>query len=453
MSSVPLSVVSRVAVLPASIVGLVIWTSACPSQRAEGVAATVASSAASTMPTPSSAASASAQTANPAKLKFSLLYEGTCSASKVFAVGTTAVHVLPQAAAAFDASGMRVLYRNKPWALQTGGPQTSFLARIGGVDEAHAWLEQRAPTSSGTTTAVPIFAARKWSGGPPLSKGEFSFYLLENFIEQADGSLWAFGTHNEYLVPGEPERKTFAWSKDGALLSKNLPGADMSAGILLRSGEVVAAARGKGNKAVLRRWSPKSAVDDLVIKDAPASSLAPTVRTAEAYTVVAVPAATKAALSFYRYAEGAVTPCALNAHTASTSSWTLTALGDLYVATQAGELWIETHDGKVVQEKLPDAGELETQTREPWFKATSGALYQRSASGWNTMTLPAATAGGARQVEWVRDIGGEVLIGTVFLGQAGGGTQAKRPRAVYTSKSVGASFQCTSDAFVEGKKP
>jgi hypothetical protein len=426
-----------------------------------GSAGTVSSASVSTvvsvpavLPTPLSVATqasalvASASAPAPA---LSLLYSGPCSAPKVFAIGTQPAFVFPQTVVMFGDAGARTLFRTQTTTIYTAGPLTSDFASAGGIDEAHAWAEQRSAAPGGSTAGMPLFAARGGKGGPKLSKGDYSYYSLNNFIAQPDGSLWAFGKHNEYGVEGEPELKTFAWSKDGELIQIGLPGADMSGGIRLATGEIVLAARGKGNKAVLRRWSPRAPVADLVLTDAPTSALAPSVQANAARVIIAVPAASKQALSFWQYAPNGISGAALNARQLKVDSWSLTASGDLYVVSTEGALYIEHLDGHIDEEKLPEPGALGPQANQAlWIGATT-AVYRRGASGWLKLTMPTSVNTTGTQVEWAQSIGEEVLVGFVEQPAAGATRNAVRARSVYTSRPVAKAEQCDRDKFGDGK--
>jgi hypothetical protein len=375
------------------------------------------------------------------------LYEGACGPAHVFAIGGKPALVFQQSVVMLAEDEVRVLYRSTPQVLQTGGPQPSYLSRVGGVDEAHAWIEYRAPTRGGDTTGLPLFAAKKWGSGPSRSSADFGVgYRLENFIEHPDGSLWAFGQHDIYSVAGEPDRKTFAWSKDGDFEKRSVPGADMEHGLRLGNGEVVAAARSKGNKPTLRRWSPKTPVDDLVAEGGAASNLATTVRVGTDRVVLAAPGAAVSTIAFYTYVGGALSPSTLNARIQSMQSWAVMANDDLYVAGQSGGLWIEHKDGSSEQETLPEAGTLLPDAGTPWFIAKSGALYARGANAWNRIALAdgpwsAATHPPSR-VEWVRVIEGTAFVSVVRTDVAFGSKKPREVRTLYSSRKASPVLRC-----------
>jgi hypothetical protein len=395
----------------------------------------------------SSTDASDASTGVRAETVLSPLYEGACGATNVFAIGGKPALVFQQSVVMLAEDGVRVLHQSTPYVLQTGGPQPSYLSRAGGIDEAHAWIEYRSPTRGGETTGLPLFAAKKWGSGPSRSAAQYGTgYNLENFIEHPDGSLWAFGRHDMYVVAGEPDRKTFAWSKDGEFEKRSVPGVDMDHGIRLGNGEVVAAGRSKGNKPTLRRWSPKAPVDDLVATDGASSSLVTTVRVGTDRAVLAAPSAAANTIAFYTYTGGALIPSTLNTRIQNVQSWAVMANDDLYVAGQSGDLWVEHKDGSSEQEKLPEAGALSPDAGAPWFIAKSGAIYSRGANAWNRMALPdgpwsAATHPPSR-VEWVRVIKGTAFVSVVRTDVAFGSKKPREIRTLYSSRNASPVLRC-----------
>jgi hypothetical protein len=377
--------------------------------------------------------------------ELAVLFEGDCSAGPARKLGDAIAFVFQQSVVVLHDEGPKVLFRAKPWVNVTGGPNSSYLSDVGGIDEAHAWVIEQSPTRGGDTTSVPRFAALQWKTGPALSAAEYGYgYLLSNFIAQPDGSLWAFGDHDMYMAPGEPSRKTFAWSKDGAFLKVSLPGADMALGSRIENGEIVAPGRGKGGKPKLLRWSPRSPVDDLTIDDAPTSQLGnvlPILRVGSKTAVFAVPDGSPKKPAFYRYDGDKLVAVPVNAERAEVLSWFVAPDDTLYVAT--ADLSVHTARDSVepTRAPLPEAGEWVSDAGAPWWKGASGALYRREGNTWSKLTLPdspwAKSGHPPYKVVWVRTIGSDTLIGARRT-DVGYAASDKKPKVVTTVFSTGA---------------
>src|SRR5262249_24743560 len=111
---------------------------------------------------------------------------------------------------------------------------TEHIGDVGGVDEAHAWMQLVEFTGRGEDRGEIFVRAPSWVPlkTPRGAQGQFG---LTQLIAQPDGSLWVYGAHGMYLdIPGDdlthPDAdhdKYFAFSAAGEPLKMNLPGPDM----------------------------------------------------------------------------------------------------------------------------------------------------------------------------------------------------------------------------------
>lgn len=372
------------------------------------------------------------------------VYEGACPRSMVYAVGSTAVVPMAHVVWAIDASGPRAVYtRSGPDFNPTGGVNTAYFGQAGGIDEAHAWLEDRFPDRGGGTAGALLMSAKNWAP-MALSKAQFGYgYTLENFIAQPDGSVWAFGIHGLYLVPGEPEHRFFAWSGNGEPLAINLPGADMALARRLPTGELVAAGRTGAGKPVLRRWSPSKKLDDLALNDAAATTEEPTL--AIGFARAALLTSTKHP-AFFLYRNDQLAAANLNTRVHDLGSWQITNDDELLVAERDTRLWVETNDGVVREESQPEPGAFAATSGAPFWVAKSGALYTRVNGAWQRLTLAdgpwTAAAHPKARTEWVKMVAGTTWASTVRTDLGFGRGRAGEVRVLYSSNRPAASLRC-----------
>ena len=282
--------------------------------------------------------------------------------------------------------------------------------------------------------------------------GQYGFYAITGVVPQPDGSLWVFGEHSMYLdIPGDQKippdashDKYFAFAPDGTPLTMNLPGPDMGHGLRFANGEILAAGQSKAGKALLRRWSPKRKVDDLATGQA--TKAAPVLAIGTSRAVLA----SAAQHAFWSYTgEDKLVPSALNARLKDAKSWLLTAADELLVVSADGTLHIETREGSVTDEKLPEPGRLAGETASAWLMADSGALYIRAEGQWKTVSYPpngpwSAETHPPSRLEWVKTVAGETFVGTVRTDAGFGAAKPGPVRVVYSSRPHPNPLRCGS---------
>jgi hypothetical protein len=365
--------------------------------------------------------------------------EGACPMARAYAVGRTPVLVMYRDAWAMDANGPRAFYRMGPPlydAFQGVMKTADHIGDVGGRDEVHAWIQLRLSSGRSEDASDVRVKGTEWRS-LKTPAGMHGFFGLTHVIEQPDGSLWTYGEHSMYLdVPGDrPGQasydKYFAWTATGEPLEVNLPGPDMKRALRLPSGELVSGGLSKAEKPVLRRWSPVKKVDDIALpggaqKDDPVVALG---------TKRVVVRSSKQNAVFYNYVDEKLEPSKIRARDAS--SWLVTASDDLYVTT-GSTLWIETKDGAISDEQLPEPGRLAAEASTPWLLAASGALYVRADAAWRKIALPDGPWAGdthpPAKIEWVKTIGGETWAGTVRTDVGFGQKKAGEVRTIYASK-------------------
>jgi hypothetical protein len=392
----------------------------------------------------------------PAPVEVGALYpvvEGACARATPYAVGKSPVLVITRDAWIMS-DVPRALHRmgGPTYDRLSGTMHENSIGLVGGIDEAHAWLQIRTSSGRGEDLSAIYFHFPQWHFLETPHGGQ-SQYGITHVIPQADGGIWAYGLHGMYLDLSRDKagldgpdayNRYFAWSVAGESLAINLPGGDMRDAVRMASGELVAAGWSKQGEAQLRRWSPAKKVDDLVVPGPmgqQTSSPELGVGTARA---VLLPSRQKHA--FYTYLSDKLQPSKLNARLADVGSWLVTSSDDLMVTTAAGALFIETKDGVVTEEKLPEAGRLAGEPTLPWLMATSGALYRRAGSEWAKMTLPespwAAETHPPARVEWVKTVAGETWVSTVRTDLGFGLKKPGEVRTLYASKARPAPVRC-----------
>ena len=378
--------------------------------------------------------------------------EGACPSATPYEVGTSGVLVIRRGAWMMTTDGARSLYqmaepRYDPFvgAVMTG----DHVGQVGGADEAHAWVQTRSSTGRGEDfNFLQLRTTRGWTS-LETPHGNLGFFSITRVFPQPNGTLWAYAHHSMYLdIPGDqgtpPEvshDRYFAWSADGMPLTMNLPGADMQDAVRMASGELVAVGVSASGKSLFRRWSPVKKVDDLIVPGSPAPGEL-SIGTARAVVYV------KAKRAFHIYAGAALRPSALNPRVRDVASWLLTTADELMVTMADGTLLVESKDGVVTEEKLPEAGRLAREPSHPWLIAKSGVLYTRAADGWRKIPVPASPWATEThppdRIEWVRTIGGETWVSTV---RTDGGFGQKKPgevRTLFSSRARPAPLRCGS---------
>ncbi len=367
-------------------------------------------------------------------------------------MGTTPVLVVYRDAWAMGRDAARPLYSMGPPAYDglSGTMLTAdHIGDVGGLDEAHAFVQLR--LSTGRTEDVSIVVARppKWQA-LPTPQGQYGRYALAHLIPQPDGSLWAYGAHSMYLdIPGDSHDQNashdryFAWSADGEPLKINLPGPDMAYAGRLSNGELLAPGRSSTAKPMLRRWSPEKKVDDLVVPGAAAATADPLLAIG---TLRAVLIPSRAQHVLYNYSGETLQQSGLSSRVHDIASFLLTTSDDLMVTTADGTLFTEARDGTITEEKLPEPGRLAQEPSVPWFIATSGALYTRTGKEWTKIALPdgpwLAETHPQSRVEWVKVAGDETWVSTVRTDVGLGQRRAGEVRTVYGSRSRPAPLRC-----------
>jgi len=241
-------------------------SSTVPSQAAPSTSTTAQAPTASA-PLSAQADAASSESESGAAALFYPLYEGACARSYAYRVGKTTVHRFASRLWAVN-EGARLLFEH----VRTSyNGSTSQLGDVGGIDEAHMWVDEMYPSRSEGLDPALRLAILGWKS-PPVAeardaKGQDWSATFRGKIDQPDGSLWS---HVRLAVGSSGvERNMFmAWSASGERLPKaHLPGPDMAGAERLPSGELVIVSRQPNGRIVLRRWSPTAPVDDLPIKD------------------------------------------------------------------------------------------------------------------------------------------------------------------------------------------
>ncbi len=378
--------------------------------------------------------------------------EGACPAMRAYAVGTTPVLVVYRDAWTMARDGARPLYSMGPPVFDrlSGTVLTAdHIGEVGGIDDAHALVQVRLSTGRGEDVSDVLAQTLKWQA-LPTPHGQFGSYALTHLIPQPDGSLWAYGAHSMYLdIPGDSRDGNanhdhyFAWSSAGEPLKINLPGPDMEGARRLSNGELVARGRSSTGRPMLRRWSPEKKVDDLVVAGAAAATTDPLLAVGSSRAVL-IPS--KAQHVLYNYTGEALQLSALSSRLHDISSFLVTSGDDLMVAAADGTLLIETKDGTITEEKLPEPGRLAEEPSVPWFIATSGVLYTRTGKEWTKVALPdgpwLAETHPQGRVEWVKVAGDETWVSAVRTDVGLGQKRAGEVRTVYSSRARPAALRC-----------
>ncbi len=378
--------------------------------------------------------------------------EGACPAVRAYAVGTLPVLVVYRDAWTMSRDGARPLYSMGPPVYDglSGTVLTAdHIGEVGGVDDTHAFVQVRLSTGRSEDISKVLAQSLKWQP-LPTPHGQLGVYALGHLIPQPDGSLWAYGEHSMYLdVPGdnrEPNanhNRYFAWSAAGELLKINLPGPDMAYALRLSNGELLAAGRTTAGIPTLRRWSPEKKVDDLEVPGSAAARADPLLVLGSSRAVL-IPS--KAQHAVYNYTGDALKLSALSSRLHDIASFLLTTEDDLMVAAADGTLMIEAKDGTITEEKLPEPGRLASEPSVPWFIASSGALYTRTAKEWTKVTLPdgpwLAETHPQSRVEWVKVAGDETWVSTVRTDVGLGQKRAGEVRTVYSSRPRPTALRC-----------
>jgi hypothetical protein len=367
--------------------------------------------------------------------------EGACPSARAYAVGATPVLVMYRDAWAMDPTGARPFYRMGPPVYDSFAGMTKtadHIGDVGGRDEAHAWIQLRLSSGRHEDASEVRVKGTEWRTLQTPS-GQFGFFGLTHVIEQPDGSLWTYGEHSMYLdIPGDRPNdashdKYFAWSSTGDPLKVNLPGPDMKRALRVSDGQLVSVGLTKANKPILRRWSPVKQVDDLPVSGAAAQQDDPAIAIGTKRVVIRP---TKQKSVFYNYINDKLEPSKLRPR--DVTSWLVTSADELLVTTSDGSLLIESKDGAVTEEKLPEPGRLAAEPSVPWLIASSGALHVRADGSWRRITLPdgpwTAETHPPSKVEWVKTIGAETWAGTVRTDVGFGLKKPGEVRTIYASK-------------------
>ena len=379
--------------------------------------------------------------------------EGACQSPAVHAIGATPAFVMKLDAYLMDAKGPRLFAQmpDPPYDAYQGVIRTTdHLGAVGGIDEAHAWSQERSFAGRGEDTSEIIVHLQGRGRRLATPQGQYGHFSLTQIIQQPDGSLWAYGAHSMYLDiegdshdPNANHDRFFAFSADGEPLKINLPGPDMEGAVRMASGELIAPGVTSASKPVLRRWSPTKKVDDLPLPNAPAVTDRPLLAVGTARAVLLT---SKQQHAFYNYNGEKLQASALSKRVHDVASWVLTNADELMVAAADGTLLIESRDGEVSEEKVPEPGRLAAEPSVAWFMGNSGAVYMRSAKSWTKLVLPdgpwLAQTHPPSKIEWVKTVGGETLVSTVRTDVGFGRTKPGEVRVFYSSKPRATPLRC-----------
>jgi hypothetical protein len=372
--------------------------------------------------------------------------EGACPKASVRAIGREAVILVQREAWAVNATGVELIYRmpDPKFDRYLGFvPDYHVIGQLGGTDRDHAYVQTVTSSGRGEDTSIVHYGNLAQLKALTTPHGNYGAYGQANVIQQPDGTVWIYGVHNMYAdIPGEPRdppNQYFAFSATGdPIKGVNVPGADMANAVRMESGELVAPGITSKGAPELRRWSPTRKVDDLLAAGAPTLAIDknPELRIGTTTAVLAMPAK----LRWWIYADDKLRSSTLNVKVDNASSWLVTKADEL-MATAGYTLYIETKDGAVTEEKLPEPGTLAPEPSEVWLIGKSNSIYARKPDKtWHKWPLPDTTP--PSKVEWVRVQNDEVFVSTVRTDIGFGRKKPGEIRTLYSSVKRAAPLRC-----------
>jgi hypothetical protein len=222
----------------------------------------------------------------------------------------------------------------------------------------------------------------------------------------------------------------------------------MAGATRLTHGELVATGS-KNQTLVLRRWSPVRPVEDLTVNSGLSKLEDTGLRTLGDLAVLAGFSPKPKKARFFLYEGAALKASRLNTFDVTIESWNLAEGAHLFATTTQGELLVEHlgTDEPIKHEPLPEAGYLIRDENTLWLVAKNGnSVYARNSEGWTQRVLPdgpwTKPVHPPARIEWLHQINGEVLVGTVRTDSGFGKKKPAQIRTVYSSLQRAKPLRC-----------